>query len=600
MRNKSTHCFRLGERASRHSTGWLRAMRQIQSEGHPNDKTAHRLSRNFRTLDDWDRNDHGRSENYRSWKRHSKCRRQWVEHDCPVIDPQIACYELGLDHWRKKILRELQQHETCAFHIADDEFLRDALESLIDDGHCTIIRLVDYGRLIHANGTDISYGRFLWDASEIEIKLATPYRQAVSHKLRIPREAVAEHLDSRRERRKAKQLALKRRRQAIAAVKERRARARRNGHADGLVRPPLDTALLVPPPRPSAKSMPHLGELYRDAKAARLRGISRSNQRCLNLLENYSQYRKTAKTICGLAPYEHDYRKFHNALESCCVWLTGRRSAEFPPWVLGLLTEAPSPEIPFRRILGWVLGNASVRDCYGLSKNEVKEILHLPATIRSEPQAIAAAIARARHCDIHLTTLLAKQTPALCNLFEERNRAFLRNAAGWLNALPAQPTDGKIHDLLDFFFRSGLSENPLFSFKGRTFQRVEALMMQWHQQEKQQAMRHELELHWSYRGYSYQGDGNHVFRELTTGQALLDEGEAQHNCVFSYRHACVSGHTSIVSMRSLLTSARLTIEIDNSKRRIVQIREVCNRLPTNEELRVVRNFASAKNLAISC
>lgn len=171
-------------------------MRQIQSEEHPTDKTAHRLSRNFRTLDDWDRNDHGRSENYRSWKRHSKCRRQWVEHDCPVIDPQIACYELGLDHWRKKILRELQQHETCAFHIADDEFLRDALESLIDDGHCTIIRLVDYGRLIHANGTDVSYGRFLWNASEIEIKLATPHRQAVSHKLRFPLEAVVEHRDS--------------------------------------------------------------------------------------------------------------------------------------------------------------------------------------------------------------------------------------------------------------------------------------------------------------------------------------------------------------------------------------------------------------------
>ena len=403
MRNKSIHCFRLGERASRHSTGWLRAMRQIQSEEHPADKTARRLAGNFRILDDWDRSDHGRSVNYRSWKRHSKCRRQWVEHDCPVIDPQIACYELGLDHWRKKILRELQQHETCAFHIADDEFLRDALESLIDDGHCTIIRLVDYGRLIHANGTDVSYGRFLWNASEIEIKLATPHRQAVSHKLRFPLEAVAEHRDSHRERRKAKRLEVNRKRLAIAAVEERRSRARRNGHA-----------------------------------------------------------------------------------------------------------------------------------------------------------------------------------------------------AEWLNALHEQPTDGKIHDLLDFFFRSGLSENPLFSFNGRTFQRVEALMMQWHQQEKQQAMRHELELHWSYRGYSYQGDGNHVFRELTTGQALLDEGEAQHNCVFSYRHACVSGHTSIVSMRSIQNSARLTIEIDNSSRRIVQIREVCNRLPTSEELRVVRNFASAKNLAISC
>ena len=402
MRNKSIHCFRLGERASRHSTGWLRAMRQIQSEEHPIDKTAHRLSRNFRTLDDWDRNDHGRSVNYRSWKRHSKCRRQWVEHDCPVIDPFGNCFAPCRDHRRKWILQQLRQHETCAFHIADDEFLRDALADLVDSGQCRIIWLVSNGRLCETESDTDCRFYVHYSASEVVVALAKP--QQVAPKSSPKQQEVVERpRNARRERRKAKQLALKRRRQAIAAVEERRARARRNGHA-----------------------------------------------------------------------------------------------------------------------------------------------------------------------------------------------------AEWLNALPAQPTDGKIHDLLDFFFRSGLSENPLFSFKGRTFQRIEALMMQWHQQEKQQAMRHELELHWSYRGYSYQGDGNHVFRELTTGQALLDEGEAQHNCVFSYRHACVSGHTSIVSMRSIQTSARLTIEIDNSSRRIVQIREVCNRLPTNEELRVVRNFASAKNLAISC
>ncbi|MBQ7650962.1 MAG: PcfJ domain-containing protein, partial [Victivallales bacterium] len=183
------------------------------------------------------------------------------------------------------------------------------------------------------------------------------------------------------------------------------------------------------------------------------------------------------------------------------------------------------------------------------------------------------------------------------------------------------PTSNQLHDLLDYFFRSGLCDNPFFSFKGRTLGSVVYLMNQWHHEQHQleqlrileyrlraeerareqrisyeNAMKHP----WAKRNYDYTHKNMFVFKELITAQDLMEEGRAQHNCVFSYHQACLSGKTSIVSMRGICSGEHLTIEINNSTRSIVQIREVCNAQPTREEMRIVRNFASVKNLIICC
>ena len=80
----------------------------------------------------------------------------------------------------------------------------------------------------------------------------------------------------------------------------------------------------------------------------------------------------------------------------------------------------------------------------------------------------------------------------------------------------------------------------------------------------------------------------------------MNEGQAQHNCVFSYRNVCLSGRTSIVSMQGGSQNKCITIEINNASRSIVQVRGVCNRPATNAEMRIISSYASAKNLSICC
>ena len=581
------------QRSKRHSTGWMRAMRGASGEREmTRHKDVRRLSSIFDWLDDRDRGRGNLYKNYRSWKAHCKCRHQWEKHEFPVINFYCgSMYELALDHNRKWILERLRQKRTCIFNLHHDDWLEDILETLVYEGVCTNLKRVGNGL--------------------VEISLNEQEAGIPHEKTSIGEKAKSGRHD-RRHRQRERQ---KRRAAGVEAVAERTRRVRRKD-ADGIVKAPLPDVAFVAKPQPVAivtkykrtteEMLTPFDILYKDAKGAHLKGVNRNSRPCLNLIQNYSHYCKTSKTALGLAPYEHDYHNFTNAIEQCCVWLTGRRPKDFPPWVISMLTDSVLEPPTAKRLLGWTFGNYSVRECYGLSRNEASEIVKLPANINSEAKAIVAAISLARHSSRKLTGDLVKFVPTFCNFFEclesGRKRNFIRSLVEWLNTLATKPDSAKLHDMLDFFFHSGISNNPLFSFKGRTLPRVEELMHQWHMQQqllKNREQRAAMSQSWCRLGYDYTHDNDFVFRELTNGQALLDEGNAQHNCVFSYRNACMSGKTSIVSMRRICSSEHLTIEINNASHSIVQIREVCNKLPTRDEMRIVRIFASVKNLSIS-
>ena len=303
-----------------------------------------------------------------------------------------------------------------------------------------------------------------------------------------------------------------------------------------------------------------------------------------------------AKSRCGLGEFDHDYKQFHTALEQCCVWLTGRRICEFPAWGLGMLTSKRLPDVVSNRIWDWMLGVTYVRDVYGLSKNEAHEIIRLPASINNENEAIVAAIAAARHCDETLSMNLVKEIPVFGSLVNNPTRCnFVRRFVEWLIAVGANPIAGKLHDILDYFFRSGIWRDAEFSFKGRTLRRVEQLMREWHQDNIQHGGVSMKELMEKWAKHDFDCEVKYYqFQELLSAKELLDEGKRQHNCVFSYRSLCKSGVSSIVSMSG---AGHLTLEI--RERRIVQIRGVCNRLPYPEEMRIIRQYASLKNLTIA-
>ena len=101
--------------------------------------------------------------------------------------------------------------------------------------------------------------------------------------------------------------------------------------------------------------------------------------------------------------------------------------------------------------------------------------------------------------------------------------------------------------------------------------------------------------------------------EITDCMALAEEGRAMRHCVRSYQSACLKGETSIWSLRHAFSDnptvrRLLTIEVNNHRRAIVQVRGTCNqplsamrghrRMMLARE--VLRDWARQRNLGIAC
>ena len=552
-------------------------------------KGTRRLKKSLKTRPDPWMDIREKKRKYRSWKDHCKCRHQWERHEAPAIEGRWSWDPDGSkgDHRRKWVMDCLRKKRVCIFNVHHDSGLEDFLEGC---ENWTIRRL----------------GHGLIEATLLVQEVNAPK----------PKKSPGEKKRSGRNLRHARHHErIKRRKASILAVKERARLASRKG-GKGVSRPRVPyvcksrvkhilrkngTGLY----RPTMKYNAH-GEavvywtwydaIYAAALEDHIKGVARKNSASSYLLMNYSSYRPMAKARCGLDEYDHDYKRFHTALEQCCVWLTGRRVSEFPAWCMGMLTESRLPDDVAKRIWNWMLGFTYVRDVYGLSKNEAREIIRLSGSISNENEAVVAAIAAARHCDETLAMNLARQGPAFGDVVKDPiRRDFVRRLVEWLIAVKANPIAGKLHDMLDYFFRSGIWRKAEFSFKGRTLQRVEQLMRKWHQDDIQRGGMNMAEFMKKWTKHDFDCEVKcYQFQELLSPKELLDEGKRQHNCVFSYSGLCRSGVSSIVSVRGL---ENLTLEI--RERRIVQIRGVCNRLPSNEEMRVIRQYASLKNLTIA-
>jgi hypothetical protein len=101
--------------------------------------------------------------------------------------------------------------------------------------------------------------------------------------------------------------------------------------------------------------------------------------------------------------------------------------------------------------------------------------------------------------------------------------------------------------------------------------------------------------------------------EITDCLALAEEGRAMRHCVRSYQNACLKGDTSIWSLRVTFSDnptvrRLLTIQVNNQRRSIVQVRGNCNQ--TLSAMRghrrmmlardVLRDWARQNHLGIAC
>ena len=186
----------------------------------------------------------------------------------------------------------------------------------------------------------------------------------------------------------------------------------------------------------------------------------------------------------------------------------------------------------------------------------------------------------------------------------------------------------RVGPLVDYLYARKFGEaldgsdapEPDFSLKGRTLPALQKRMEEWHERlarEERQRGRS-----WKPCGIApfhlldrdpYGATNDWTIVELTTHKMLQEEGNAMRNCVRIYTNWCSEGTTSIWSLRvrSLHDSrprSLLTIEVNNARRAIVQVRSRCDRLLSygNPAPRmkmaesILRRWAAEARLSIAC
>ncbi len=146
----------------------------------------------------------------------------------------------------------------------------------------------------------------------------------------------------------------------------------------------------------------------------------------------------------------------------------------------------------------------------------------------------------------------------------------------------------------------GYPRQPNLCMKGRTPETVLRAVREWHL-ELALATRTVVSS-WGPSGiagfahHEENGEERRVYEiaELLSTAELSDEGYAMQHCVASYASECASGRTSIWSLTVRLGTGRTirlaTIEVRNRERTIVQVRQRCNKLPTEREFRILARW----------
>jgi hypothetical protein len=161
---------------------------------------------------------------------------------------------------------------------------------------------------------------------------------------------------------------------------------------------------------------------------------------------------------------------------------------------------------------------------------------------------------------------------------------------------------------------------PEFTMKGRTLAALHKRVQEWHEQLARETKRPRTV--WDASGIApLQAEERDMhgmlntwtILELLNSRALMEEGREMKHCVFTYASGCLNGTTSIWSLRvRSIHDARqrrmLTIEVNNARRAIVQVRGRCNltlgsyrgngRMRTAGE--ILRRWAQEQRLSIAC
>jgi hypothetical protein len=175
------------------------------------------------------------------------------------------------------------------------------------------------------------------------------------------------------------------------------------------------------------------------------------------------------------------------------------------------------------------------------------------------------------------------------------------------------PPEGTIIDL-------DAAPDPGLTMKGRTLQALLRRVEEWHEKLARSSKRPRTS--WQPSGIApfrtdqpdrFKVAHSWLVRELLSSQELMEEGREQKHCVFGYGANCVNGSCSIWSLRvragnDVRFRRLLTIEVNNGRRAVVQVRGRCNKTlgasRRSERMRtageILRRWARESRLSIAC
>lgn len=167
----------------------------------------------------------------------------------------------------------------------------------------------------------------------------------------------------------------------------------------------------------------------------------------------------------------------------------------------------------------------------------------------------------------------------------------------------------KMNDLLDYI-EYERARNREWSIVGRTLSSLTTEMIQWHRTlARAKRLGNEtwegIPVHDQIIELPHNGKKTvWTLEQIKTSAKLAEEGSKMHHCVYSYQSRCISGHTSIWTMKkypegqAYNAERALTIEVDNYSGTMVQVRGYANRAVRDFEVEPLRKLASEAGFGI--
>jgi len=235
-----------------------------------------------------------------------------------------------------------------------------------------------------------------------------------------------------------------------------------------------------------------------------------------------------------------------------------------------------------------------------LSRKETHVFLNPPVPLGFQ-EALWHAVARSFTDDLGIALRIARSKIARSDLEGE---PFWREAARFFCVHPAPLSE--IDDFCDYF-TARLQADRSYSLKGRTLTSLRGQMAAWHRELTH--LRRMGEGRWTgcalpdwqlvpvEAGAPFRGMTLSII-QIKTARDLAAEGSAMHHCVYTYQQRCISGASSIWSLRrkdKCGMERMLTMEM-NAQRQLVQIRGFANRPARPEEVAILRRWAAENGL----